>query len=113
MSGPRPDPDRGGPVPVPRPPDAPLTPRAAKVLHEAARLAGLHGIPERDGRPVVGVEHLFLAILAEEDGVPVQVLRDEIDLHRAIDLVLQAMTSEQYLRAPRSQPGADRPAPGS
>ncbi|MFW5419080.1 hypothetical protein J0910_20910 [Nocardiopsis sp. CNT-189] len=89
MSAPGAEP--GGSGRAPSPPDAPLTPRAAKVLHEAARLAALHGMPERGGRPVVGVEHIFLAVLEEEDGLPVQALRDEIDLHRAVALVLRAM----------------------
>ncbi|WP_017596673.1 Clp protease N-terminal domain-containing protein [Nocardiopsis potens] len=114
MSGPGAGPaGEGGPLPEPSPPDAPLTPRAAKVLHEAARLAALQGMPERDGRPVVGVEHIFLAVLEEEDGLPVQALRDEVDLHRAIDLVLRAMGSGPRLRPPGSRPGAAPPGPGS
>lgn len=59
---------------------ADFTPRAGRMLDEARRIAAESGVVDREGNPVVGAEHLFLAILADEDGIPAQRLLREHDL---------------------------------
>ncbi|QBI53246.1 Clp protease N-terminal domain-containing protein [Streptomonospora litoralis] len=89
-----------------------LTPRSRHVLQAAAHIARRHreaaGAPT-GAVPVVGVEHLFLAILQEEDGVPVQAIRAEADIHRMIDDVLRVMVGASYLDGIGAEPAPPWP----
>lgn len=73
------------------------------MLGRAAQLASRHGVISADGEPIVGVEHLFLAILQEEDSVPVQAIVDHVDILEMIDLVLNVMLSEPYMASLREE----------
>ena len=75
---------------------ADFTPRAARMLDEARRTAAEYGATDPDGNPVVGAEHLFLAVLADEDGIPAQRLLWEHDLPAVRASVRTVLDSPDY-----------------
>ncbi|GAB3740657.1 Clp protease N-terminal domain-containing protein [Nocardiopsis nanhaiensis] len=75
---------------------ADFTPRAARMLDEARRIAAESGVTGSEGNPVVGAEHLFLAILADEDGVPAQRLLRDHDLPAVRASVRAVLDSPDY-----------------
>jgi ATP-dependent Clp protease ATP-binding subunit ClpA len=82
-----------------------LTPRMQKVLDRAATQA------KHAGLEVVGVEHVFLAILDDDESVPTQVLsslgvrdRVRVELQRVLDSPEYRRTAKLHRRADLTQP---------
>ncbi|MEV0115285.1 Clp protease N-terminal domain-containing protein [Streptomyces sp. NPDC050844] len=70
------------------------TPRYYKVLGAAEAIA------RTLGHTHVGTEHLFLAILQDQDAVPTQALAEQIDPQRITDGLTRIMHSAEYSGAP-------------
>ncbi len=66
------------------------------MLAHARRIAKEYGVVDGEGRPVVGAEHLFLAVLADGDGVPAQALCGHHDPERLMAAVLAVMDTPEY-----------------
>ncbi|MFI0486010.1 Clp protease N-terminal domain-containing protein [Actinomadura sp. 9N215] len=67
------------------------TPRYLRTITAADDLA------RRMGHSHAGVEHLFLALLRDKDGLPTQVLSTKIDLDDLDAEIVALMTSAEYL----------------
>lgn len=70
------------------------------MLDEARRIAAESGVTGSEGNPVVGAEHLFLAILADEDGIPAQRLLRDHDLPAVRASVRAVLDSPGYRGSP-------------
>ncbi|MFE2728192.1 Clp protease N-terminal domain-containing protein [Kitasatospora sp. NPDC059327] len=66
------------------------TPRYLTILDEAARIAS------ELGHEYVGVEHLFLAILADPRAVPTQVLTDFVPPEQVTAALHELLSSPGY-----------------
>lgn len=67
------------------------TPRYWKITGAAAAIA------REMGHEHIGVEHLFLAMLADPRAVPTQVLSQRVDLNQVEAELRALMASEEYL----------------
>jgi hypothetical protein len=70
------------------------TPRLKKILAQGEREAA------RLGHDYTGVEHMFLAMLADGSSVPIQLLGRHLDLDAIRDELASFMESDGYNRQP-------------
>ncbi|WP_239647227.1 hypothetical protein [Nocardiopsis baichengensis] len=73
-----------------------FTPRLDKAIVRARGIAADFGVVDDQGRPVVGTEHLVLAVLDDEYAVPTQALADRYDVGALKAEILRLMRSPGY-----------------
>ncbi|MDA2807606.1 hypothetical protein [Nocardiopsis suaedae] len=73
-----------------------FTPRLQQAVARARRIAAEHGVTDGEGRPVVGTEHLFVAILDDVHSVPTQALEERYDVESFKESVRRVMRSPGY-----------------
>ncbi|MDA2809851.1 Clp protease N-terminal domain-containing protein [Nocardiopsis sp. RSe5-2] len=76
--------------------DTAFTPRLQQAVARARRIAAEHGVTDDAGRPVVGTEHLFLAILDDGYAVPTQALEERHNVESLKEAVLRVMRTPEY-----------------
>ncbi|MER5648482.1 Clp protease N-terminal domain-containing protein [Streptosporangium sp. NPDC002524] len=74
-----------------------FTPRVERILAVASRIASEHGVVDAEsGDPVIGAEHIFIAILRDRDSIPFQALQGRLSVYELLDPVLDIMRQESY-----------------
>lgn len=73
-----------------------FTPRLQQAVARARRIAAEYGVTDEEGRPVVGTEHLFLAIIDDGYSVPTQALEEYYDVGALKEPVLRVVRSPGY-----------------
>lgn len=73
--------------------ELPMTPRCMAIIKAAGDIA------RSKGSGFIGVEHLFIAILADEESVPAQVSREEIgdaNVEGLMTALLEFVSTDEY-----------------